>query len=130
MNEDGFGLVVGADNASAKFDISIDPQCPGCRQFDAVLGGDIVHQVGESQLEVTYQPLILEDEIRHHDYSMHAAPAMFLAAGRNFGASQKVISSFLHQIFAPDEELPEPPISRTYRMVLSYRNGMSGCLVQ
>jgi len=99
MNEDGFGVVVGADNASAKVDISNDPQCPGCRQFDAVLGGDIVHQVGESQLEVTYQPRILEDEIRHRDYSMHAAHAMFLAAGRNSGASQKVISSFLHRVF-------------------------------
>jgi TIR domain/Thioredoxin len=129
-NEDGFGFVVGADKASAKVDISIDPQCPGCRQFDAVLGGEVAHQVGESQLEVTYQPLILEDEIRHHDYSMHAAHAMFLAAGRNSGTSQKVISSFLHKIFAPDEELPEPAVSRTYRMVLSYRNGMSGCLVQ
>ena len=86
ISEQGF-RIVGADNAPAKVGIFMDPQCPSCGQFDAMLGGDIAHQIQEGQLRFTYRALTVEDEIRHHDYSNRAAQAMLLAAGRNSGTS-------------------------------------------
>ena len=67
LSEDRFGVVVGSENAPLKIDMFMEPQCPGCGQFEAVNGGDIARQVEDGKLEVTYRPLTFEDENKHND---------------------------------------------------------------
>jgi hypothetical protein len=110
ISEDGFGVVVGADNAPAKIDIFVEPQCPSCRQFDAAFSGDIARKIEGGQLQVTYRPLTFEDEERHNDYSKRAVNAMFLAASPNSGTSQKAISSFIAVVFDLQGELPDDAV--------------------
>jgi TIR domain/Thioredoxin len=107
LTEDRFGLVIGADSAPAKVDIFMEPQCPDCGQFDAVNSGDILRQVEDGKLEVTYRPLTFEDTKNNNDYSKRSANAMFLAASPNSGTSPKQISSFIAMIFAPHDRLPD-----------------------
>lgn len=110
ISEDGFGVVVGADDAPAKIDIFMELQCPGCRRFDAAFSGDIARKIEEGQLQVTYRPLTFEDERNHNDYSKRAANAMFLAASPDSGTSQKAISNFIAVIFNLQGELPNDAV--------------------
>ena len=65
---------------------------------------------------------------RHTDYSKRAVNATLLGAGRNSGTPQKAIGKV--PISVPHGGVPEPLVSRTHGMVLSYPSGTGACLPQ
>ncbi|WP_319456534.1 MULTISPECIES: TIR domain-containing protein [unclassified Mycobacterium] len=103
-SDDGFGIDVGDPNAPSRISLFIDPQCWHCANFDALYGDEISRGILDGDLQVTYRPLIGQDEEKQNDYSSRVANALFLAASPDTGTTPQSFAKFVKLLWNPPTE--------------------------
>src|ERR1700754_2974531 len=62
VSKDGYGIVAGFDNATAKIEIYTETQCNQCADLQHDFGDQLAYYIAVGQLEVTYRPMTFLDE--------------------------------------------------------------------
>jgi protein-disulfide isomerase len=98
VSDEGVG-VAGAGDVTVS--VYFDPQCPGCRQFDAVNADDLAALATEPGITVVYQPLVfLDPQSLGTYYSSRAGNALMVVADR----APEQFEAFLTAMFAQQPE--------------------------
>ena len=79
LEQDGYGIVAGFDDAPARIEIFTEPQCTHCRDLQADFGDQLAQYIKVGRIQVTYRPLTFLDD-DYDGYSSKVANALFLAA--------------------------------------------------
>lgn len=109
VSEDGFGIVVGYDDAPAKIEIYTEPQCTHCADLQRDFGDELAYNITVGTLQVTYRPLtFLDDE--DDGYSAIVANALFLAteAIDNSSATGTQFQRFVEELWFNQDPGGEP----------------------
>lgn len=80
VTQDGFGILVGLDDAPVQLELFTEPQCTHCADLQADFGDQLAYYVGTGQLAVTYRPMTFLDGGAAEGHSARVVNAMFEAA--------------------------------------------------
>ena len=92
---DGFGVVVGQDDAPTTLTFYEDPQCPICRDFEQQVGDDVAQAVEDGDVKVEYRVVSFLDAASPNQWSSRAANALMvvqdLAGPEAFAAMHELL---------------------------------------
>ena len=112
VSKDGYGIVAGFADATAKIEIYTEPQCNHCADLQHDFGDQLAYYIAVGQLEVTYRPLTFLDD-KTGGYSGQVSNALFLATEKAGSPEAKATGTdfqrFVEDVWAHQRPGGDPP---------------------
>ena len=93
---DGYGVTVGDPSAPTTITIYEDPQCPICREFEAVTGTKVAKAVADGKVKVDYRMVSFLDRSSQNQYSSRALNALMVVYAHGGADAFQKFHSYLY----------------------------------
>lgn len=93
---DGYGVTVGDPSAPTTITVYEDPQCPICREFEAVTGSKIAQAVDQGKVKVDYRMVSFLDRSSQNEYSSRALNALMVVYAEGGADAFQQFHSYLY----------------------------------